>query len=149
MVQRVLELQCYDITAETSAWSPLHWACRNGDFEVLRDLTDAGVKMSSCVTLEPPGLWTPLDIAKYHRNMNLVSDRGCPLENPLWFELLLQIVSDLKVIPPVPVLPGPVIPQEKKFPGYCDGCQHVSLFDQAQRSKTNQSGYLWATLSLS
>lgn len=59
-----------------STWSPLHWACRTGSYEILKLLNDTGVQASIVETSEPPAKWTPMDIAAYFNNHQLVSSHG-------------------------------------------------------------------------
>ncbi|MCJ1380976.1 hypothetical protein MMC17_004085 [Xylographa soralifera] len=129
MVGRVSQLPYSPSTPKSLKWSPLHWACRSADFEVLRTLSDAGFRTSSVVTLEPPKSWTPLDIAVYHRNKNLVSDQGHLLESLPWSEVLpCGIVSiDRELKTPLPASQSSFDPQNKVYEGWCDGCLHVSL----------------------
>jgi ankyrin repeat protein len=54
--------------SERSYWTPLHWACRAGNPEIIERLVERGSR-SRCVTVsEPQGDWNPLDIARYHGN---------------------------------------------------------------------------------
>ena len=59
-----------------SIWSPVHWACRSGSFELVALLQRAGEKAGPVSTIQPLASWTPLDIAIYHNNWDLLSMDG-------------------------------------------------------------------------
>lgn len=82
MVLKVLEFD--DHQTIYHSWSPLHWACRKGNFEIIRHLVDAGITASVVLTTESSISWTPLDVAIYHRNRNLVSSDGVLHDSHPW-----------------------------------------------------------------
>jgi ankyrin repeat protein len=108
MLRRVLEL----VPIETSYWSPLHWACKRGDFELVKMLS--GVEANP---VEAMGvLWNPLDIAIYHQNSYLVTNDGRLLWHLPWE---LVNLADESLVPKRKndlVSPAPT--------GYtCDACE--------------------------
>jgi ankyrin repeat protein len=46
-------------------WSPIHWACRAGAFEIVELLVEAGFHSEPVTTSQPQCQWSPLDIALY------------------------------------------------------------------------------------
>lgn len=80
MVQRVRELSdSADYVSSEAKWTPLHWASRSGDAEVVTALLGAGLKEISVEALNPLESFTPLEIAHYHGNTTLSSMENCPL----------------------------------------------------------------------
>jgi ankyrin repeat protein len=60
----------FDINlSDTQGWTPLHWACRNGDIDTVQLLIDSGADLQN----ENMQLWTPLDVATFCGNDNLIS----------------------------------------------------------------------------
>jgi ankyrin repeat protein len=58
--------------SESSYWSPLHWACRAGNFELLEQLVKKGIRGRCVTTTQPQGDWSPLDVARYHGNEEML-----------------------------------------------------------------------------
>lgn len=54
-------------------WSPLHWACRRGDSEVVNRLIQLGFRGSCIATPQPQGLWSPAAIAIYHGQKDMLA----------------------------------------------------------------------------
>jgi ankyrin repeat protein len=60
----------FDINlSDTQGWTPLHWACRKGYVDTAQLLIDSGADLRK----ENTQLWTPLDIATFCGNDNLIS----------------------------------------------------------------------------
>ena len=135
IIKTVLKMKYPNNDCPSSLWSPLHWACRRGDFEIVRQLSDAGLKMSCVVTLEPPATWTPLDVALYCGNRNLISKYGSVTNGHAWLEVVpCRIVrEDLESRTTIPILKSHLAPSKKSFDGSCDECFLVSYIsvDQA------------------
>lgn len=53
-------------------WSALHWACRAGNYEVVAVLLAQGVVCEAVIIPKLEGEWSPLDIAVYHGNGNIL-----------------------------------------------------------------------------
>ncbi|OCK72710.1 ankyrin, partial [Lepidopterella palustris CBS 459.81] len=101
----------HDLTPPSKSmhWSPLHWACRSGNPEVVELLIKEGLR-SECVTIcEPLGQWSPLDIANFHGHEEMVGNLSSSCR------ALLGSETDTTRSP------------GKRHNGYqCDGCFHVS-----------------------
>ncbi|KAI9787365.1 MAG: hypothetical protein M1816_007651 [Peltula sp. TS41687] len=126
VVRRLLEITQPSLVQNPN-WTPLHWACRAGDSEVIQLLSSEQIKSGVVLTTDPPSLWTPLSIALLHQNRNLVSRQGNLLHDDIalqdiWFEPA-QSDSDMKH--PQQSKENPSCIQAKKHYGYyCDGCFH-------------------------
>jgi len=103
-------------TNYNGGWSMLHWACRTADFSLVNVLLESGMEQSTVTTTEPPGQWTPYDIAMFHQNKKLV-----PEQNEA--ESTVRSSSRLRLPDPRTTL----IAGEKRDGFYCDGCLHVRL----------------------
>ncbi|PMD51213.1 ankyrin [Hyaloscypha bicolor E] len=57
----------YTDMQDTQGWTPLHWACRNGDVDTVQLLIDSGADLQN----ENMQLWTPLDVATFSGNGSL------------------------------------------------------------------------------
>jgi ankyrin repeat protein len=90
-------------------WSPLHWACRGGNFEYVKLLVESGLQ-GHCVTLpQPEAIWSPADIAIHHGHKGGLRDLSDACKAAL----------------------GPVAKPERFIGEYrkgwgCDGCLNVS-----------------------
>jgi ankyrin repeat protein len=67
VVRRVLELDPF-VVDNPDTWTPLHWACRSGGFEVIHLLLSHGFHKSLVHTKHPSAWWTPVSIGVYHKN---------------------------------------------------------------------------------
>ena len=115
--------------ASSNVFSLLHMACMHGDLELLKFLVDAGIKVTTISTTEPLATWSPLDIAIYCENGNLITANGDLRTNLLWKDLLpsgIVIVDDES---PTEVrafrqnsFKGGVLPAESIF---CEHCFYV------------------------
>ena len=66
-VWRILKLD--PSTADGSpSWTPLHWACRIGDSELIQLLLSHGFHKSVVHTTNPSANWTPASIGMFHQN---------------------------------------------------------------------------------
>ncbi|CAF9930458.1 MAG: hypothetical protein GOMPHAMPRED_005659 [Gomphillus americanus] len=90
LVKAILDAKFLQATvAQGNTWSPLHWACRFGDIELLCFLAEAGFKTSVVSTDEPNADWSPLDIAMFCGNTCLVDDlNGCLRADLPWESLI-------------------------------------------------------------
>jgi ankyrin repeat protein len=59
--------------SESSYWTPLHWACRAGNFELLEQLVEKGFRSRCVTTTQPQDDWSPLDVARYHGNEEMLN----------------------------------------------------------------------------
>ena len=59
---------------EGGHWSPLHWACRTGNPEIIERLVEEGLR-GGCVTHpQLEGRWDPVSIAIYHGNEKMLKE---------------------------------------------------------------------------
>lgn len=68
-------------------WSPVHWACRRSSFGCLKVLASAGIQSGTVTTKTLSESWSPLDIAIFYDNKNLLSDSGERLPDYAWHDL--------------------------------------------------------------
>lgn len=88
-------------------WSPLHWACRSGNVQMIDSLITRGFKEKSVSVPELEGEWTPLAIAVFHKISGKFLSKGC--KEVLSFEIDRDLL------------------ESKYHTGArCDGCFHVS-----------------------
>ena len=57
---------------ESKNWTPLHWACRVASAEVVEMLIQAGYRSKPMTLSQPEGQWSPLSIARYHNNVDML-----------------------------------------------------------------------------
>ncbi|KAM3077406.1 hypothetical protein ACMFMG_006751 [Clarireedia jacksonii] len=92
---------------QSEHWSPLHWACRAGNPDVVERLVQAGFRNESVTIAQPKGQWTPISIAIFHGNTKMLMGLSASCK------ALLQIKADL----------GEQIDDIHKQEGFrCDGC---------------------------
>ena len=107
-----------------SPWSLLHWACRKGDFEIIRLLSNMGLKASPVLTSEPVTLWIPLNIARYCGNINLILFESNILEGCLWLEVIscgiVHEGTELNTV--ILALESSLDPSTKVLDIFCNGC---------------------------
>ena len=97
--------------SRSTGWSPLHWACRAGDFAVAKYLLELGFEEYEVETFEPVGRWTPLRIALYHHNAHLQQIQTSSLTEYLRKEESKDAIS------------SPSIAQKAR--PFCNRCFHV------------------------
>ncbi|OSS43248.1 hypothetical protein B5807_12113 [Epicoccum nigrum] len=67
-------LECgLDLSLQLRYWSPLHWACRAGNAEIVETLIAIGLESESVCVAEVQGEWTPLAVAIFHGNKNMLA----------------------------------------------------------------------------
>ncbi|KAF2469629.1 ankyrin [Lindgomyces ingoldianus] len=55
-------------------WSPIHWACRAGNPNVIERLINEGLR-SECISIsQPEGQWSPISIAIFHGNEKMLEE---------------------------------------------------------------------------
>ncbi|KAI9794829.1 MAG: hypothetical protein M1816_002957 [Peltula sp. TS41687] len=113
---------------QSITWTPLHWACRTGDFELVRLLLLNGANPKSVVaTTDPPGQWTPLSIASFHQNRQLVSHEGQIIHKVIALQENQHNLQGSEVNTSLlgEEEESPKLVQVKKHGGYwCNGCLH-------------------------
>ena len=126
------------IPGSCNSWSPLHWACQNGDATVITLLLENGLCKSVVTTTEPQGRWTPHAIAVFHQNKNLIYDSGEDTRGLHGVDLnrLGEINSN--------ELQG--VGKHRSY--WCNGCRHVSTGHFIRFSSSNGLGYIWSPLLL-
>ena len=100
-------------------WSPLHWACRTGNRDVIELLTKEGVHSVCMTTLQPNRSWSPLSIALFHGNGKMVE------QLPSSFRSLLNPGDEAyrESHRDVVSLSG-----SRHGSYWCNGCDHVSYY---------------------
>ena len=100
-------------------WSPLHWACRTGNRDVIELLTKEGVHSACMTTLQPNRSWSPLSIALFHGNGKTVE------QLPASFRSLLSPGDET-----YRESHGDVVSLSGSRHGnyWCNGCYHVSYY---------------------
>lgn len=78
VVRRVLYFQAFTLSRPNS-WTPLHWAYRTGDCELVNLLRQHGYHDSSVHTAQPSASWNPISIGLFHRNPHVESALQMPL----------------------------------------------------------------------
>ena len=130
LIERILKLNDYKDSRTQSSypWSLLHLVCRKGSFDTLKLLSEAGVDPSSVETTLPLAHWTPLDIARYYSNTNLINQDGAILEDLPWSSItqsgLIRTNDETGMLEGV--FENSLAPLFKSFPEYCSGCLSVS-----------------------
>ncbi|KAI2479975.1 Pfs NB-ARC and Ankyrin domain protein [Pyrenophora tritici-repentis] len=71
---------------ESTQWDPLHWACRAGNVEVVRLLIEEGFCSRSVTILESEGQWSPLAIALFHGNDEMLEHLSSSFRSRLGIE---------------------------------------------------------------
>ncbi|OCK74790.1 ankyrin [Lepidopterella palustris CBS 459.81] len=95
-------------TPDSPGWSPLHWACRKGDSSLVKLLLQYGFRPTEVSTIEPPYQWSPLAIAFFYDNRNILED---PFEN--WVSSAKLGICDVSRLPK----------QYKQYITCCDICR--------------------------
>ena len=47
-------------------WNPIHWACREGNPNLIERLIKEGIHSASITVPKPKGQWSPISIAIFH-----------------------------------------------------------------------------------
>jgi ankyrin repeat protein len=55
-------------------WSPLHWACKGGNGEIVKRLLQSGFQGHSVTLSLPKDRWSPADIAIHHGHLSMLED---------------------------------------------------------------------------
>ena len=97
-------------------------------------LSNAGLKISCVITLEPLIMWISLDIALYYGNRNLISNYGSVTEGYIWLEIIPCgiICEDIRLRTMIPILKNPLAPLKKSFDGYYNRCLLISYVSIGQ-----------------
>lgn len=104
--------------SQDGRWTPLHWACRSGNREVVERLISAGFRGDSVITSRPEREWTPYSVAVAHGNMAMLE------ELPSSSRALLGSAANSSVM-------DILYQYVNNSTGYsCDGCFHVSTNHQ-------------------
>ena len=110
------------VISSPEMWTPLHWAYRTGDHELVNLLLQHGYHESSIHTAQPLASWTPVSIGLFHRNPHFAAREG-------------SLVQESAVSSPPWLNTGSHSNSESKtdlasfhHENYsCDGCFHVSI----------------------
>jgi ankyrin repeat protein len=99
---------------QSGHWTPLHWACRTGNPNIVERLIKEGLR-SECVTLpQPEGQWSPISIAIFHGNGKMLEELSAPCRS------LLGTGPNSSAADAVQL-------NGRRHGGYwCNGCFHVS-----------------------
>ena len=100
-------------------WSPLHWACRGGNPQVVERLVQEGFRSQSVVLSQPKGKWSLASIATFHGN-------GKMLEQLTAFGISL----------PVDVTDYMELTDRRHGRWSCNGCFHVSKRSSTSSNET-------------
>jgi hypothetical protein len=131
-VNKVLQLMPKTWATDEGVWSPLHWACRAGNKEVVERLVQSGFRSSSVTIGEPMGDWSPIDVAFLHGHGKMLQDLsdGCKKA----FGTLTTATRKTGAI----------------FAGWqCDGCDLVSGVLVSLTACLRYTGTLWHEISMS
>ena len=71
ILNAVLHMDCVFHT-QSEHWSPIHWACRNGNPHLVERLIEEGIHSDSVTIPEPEGQWSPISIAIFHGNEKML-----------------------------------------------------------------------------
>ena len=118
-------------------WSPLHWACRTGNIDIIERLVEKRGH-SECVSLlHPEGQWSPVSIAVFHGNAKALEGLSPSCRS------LLGVGADSNAESAVHFGIG-------SYNGYwCSGCFHVSKDPKPVRHFSYQIEHLRTTFPLS
>lgn len=90
-------------------WTPLHWACRAGNSNVVERLVKEGLGSEYVEITKPKGQWSPISIATFHGNGEILEELSASCR-----ALLGEADESLQL-------------HSKRHGFYgCDGCSHVS-----------------------
>ena len=118
--------------SDQTSWSSLHWACRTGDFLLIKHLYDMGIRSTATHIKDLSGSWLPLDVARYNRNDLIISNSGSLTDEP-WHEIKDDQMFEDSTDPRVtPVFGNSLEAQGSPFGGYCDGCFFVRVYFMVQ-----------------
>jgi ankyrin repeat protein len=97
-------------STQTGRWTPLHWACKIGNSDVIERLVQAGMESSGVSISNPDRTWYPVDVAIFHGHEDILPNltHSC--------KIALGPVSD----------PDRIVGKvdESKI---CDGCDQVNI----------------------
>ena len=95
-------------------WTPLHWACRIGNPNVVERLVKEGFRSESITITQPEGKWSPASIAIFHGHGKMLERLSAASRS------FLDAVTDSSVADVVHLI-------GRHHSGYwCSGCFHVS-----------------------
>ncbi|KAJ8118893.1 hypothetical protein OPT61_g223 [Boeremia exigua] len=114
-IQNLLN-DCTPPHRQKGTWSPLHWACRAGDADVVEELFARRYKCEQVTVPDLPDIWTPLAIAVFHGHGTMVAGLSEPCKASLG-------AKDW----PVNTTGGLRLQVE------CDGCFHGADTDEASQ----------------
>ena len=108
ILNAVLHMDCVSHT-KSEHWSPIHWACRNGNVLLVERLIKKGIQSDSVTVPKPEGQWSPISIAIFHGEGEMLKELS---EHSM---SLLDTGEDAVRLHGVP-----------DANSVCDGCFHVS-----------------------
>ncbi|KAJ4341544.1 hypothetical protein N0V95_007190, partial [Ascochyta clinopodiicola] len=77
VVHEILALEP-ELISPQGHWSPLHWACRAGNAEIVETLIAKGFESGSVKVTDMQGEWSPLAVAILHGNKSMIADLSGP-----------------------------------------------------------------------
>lgn len=83
------------VDSEAHEWTPLHWACRQGNAQSAKILLEHSSNTKKVTTLQPPQSWTPYEILEHYRAFPREFDESTTyaLGRPREFEISLDLPS--------------------------------------------------------
>lgn len=81
MTRHILQLPAAkELLCSKHEWTPLFWAARVGNAQLVTDVMLAGLQEVTVSTSEVPGEFSLFSLAEYHANNSLTSDENCPFK---------------------------------------------------------------------
>jgi ankyrin repeat protein len=144
VVRRVLYLDTF-VMSSTKTWTPLHWAYRTGDIELINLLRRHGYSDSSVHTAQPSASWKPVSIGLFHRNPHVES---AVHESPVHdFAVFGSTCLDTESLSNPESTTYPTGFHHEDF--LCNECFHVSILQMHITIIANRNtGDIWASFSL-
>ena len=117
-------------SSSDSSWSSLHWACRQGSFDLIHILAARGYAATTVKTIYPDAQWMPLDMAVYFENTRLISATNRDLDpRHKWHDTIASGIVDRDTNSGVisPVRANPLEQIAASYQAYCEGCLTVCV----------------------
>jgi ankyrin repeat protein len=118
-------------SVQTENWSPLHWACRAGNSQIIELLTQSGMRGNCVMGSQLYCNWSPIDIAMHHGHIRMLED-----------------LSDSCKVALGPATGAGRVLETYRCYAICDGCLQVSDVLGLLVFDLHYSEHLWPALSL-